>query len=209
MNQAKKGIIFSVTPIAEQTVEVVIKVPMDFEFRAGQYIWLMIPELKYPDPRGNTRMFSIASSPANKDKISIIFRISESGFKKTLVEMAPGSEVIFSGPFGPLKLPENNSTPIVFVAGGVGVAPLLSMVRFSSETASGHKITLIYPNASETKTAYLDELEQIEKSNSNFKLVKVFGQLNEKILEEFTSQKVSWFVIGPRAFVEYVGNILI
>lgn len=209
MNQAKKGIIFSVTPIAEQTVEVVIKVPSDFEFRAGQYIWLMIPELKYPDPRGNTRMFSIASSPTDKGKLSIIFRISESGFKKTLIELTPRTEIIFSGPYGPLKLPENNSTPVIFVAGGVGVAPLLSMVRFSSETASAHKITLIYANASETKTAYLNELEQIEKSNPNFKLVKVFGQLDEKILEEFTSQKVSWFVMGPRAFVEYTGNVLI
>lgn len=209
MNQAKKCIIFSVTPIADQTVEVVIKVPIDFDFRAGQYIWLMIPELKYPDLRGNTRMFSIVSSPTDKGKLSIIFRISESGFKKTLIEMAPGTEIVFSGPYGPLKLPEDNSTPIVFVAGGVGIAPLLSMIRFSSETASGHHITLIYANTNEAKTAYLNELEQIEKSNPNFKLVKVFGQLEAKSLEQFISPQTTWFVIGPRAFVESAGNILI
>ncbi len=71
MNLAKKGTIVSVKQIAKRTIEVAIKVPEDFNFIAGQYIWLMVPELKYPDPRGNTRMFSVASPPNRKGELEL------------------------------------------------------------------------------------------------------------------------------------------
>jgi len=82
MNLARQGTIISVRQIAKQIIEATIKVPEDFSFFAGQYIWLAIPELTYPDPKGNTRMFSIASSPTHKGHITIIFRTGDSGYKK-------------------------------------------------------------------------------------------------------------------------------
>ena len=212
MNLSKKATIGSVKEIAKQTVEVVIKVPEDFTFVAGQYIWLMIPELKYPDPKGNTRMFSIASSPNKKGELDIIFRTSESGYKRTLIEMAPGAEIAFSGPFGPLKLPEDNSRSVVFLAGGVGVTPLLSMIRFSNETKSGHKISLVYANKKEEEAVYVDELSQIEKENPNFKLVKIFGQPETELFKQFlpgkSDIKTSWYVVGPEGFVDFAGKFL-
>ena len=60
VNLTKKGRIISVKRITKRTTHVAIKVPEDFSFIAGQYIWLMIPKLEYPDPKGNVRMFSIA-----------------------------------------------------------------------------------------------------------------------------------------------------
>ncbi len=212
MNLAKKGTIISIREVAEQTVEVAIKVPEGFSFFAGQYIWLMIPELEYPDPKGNTRMWSITSSPNRKGELEIIFRTGKSGYKKTLVEMEPGEEIVFSGPFGPLRLPENNSLPVVLIAGGVGVAPFLSMIRLSTETHSGHKITLVYANNSKEEAAYLDELIQIEKENSNFKLSGFFGLLQENQLKAsingYLGQKVVWSIVGPDGFVNFVSGYL-
>ncbi len=212
MNLAKKETIIAVKQIALQTVEVAIKVPEDFNFVAGQYIWLQVPELKYPDPKGNTRMFSISSSPNKKGELDLIFRVTESGYNKTLVEMFPGSEVIFSGPYGPQKLPEDNSLPLVFFAGGVGVASFLSMIRFSTETKSGHNIVLIYACESEKEIVYLDELKQIEKENLNFKLFYTFSILKEdqlsKMISGYDSSKTLWSVIGPKSFVDFVGRYL-
>ncbi len=212
MNLAKKGKIISVKEIAKRTIEVAIKVSDDFNFCAGQYIWMMVPELKYPDKRGNTRMWSVASSPNKKGELDIIFRKSGSGYKKTLVEMAPGSEIIFSGPYGHMGLPEDNSPPVVFISGGVGVAPFLSMVRFSTETRSGHRITLISAHKSKEEIVYLDELLQIEKDNPNFKLLSIFGKLRERQLRKLVNghigQKTIWSVIGPQGFVDFVGKYL-
>ncbi len=212
MNLAQKGIITSVKQIAMRTTEVVIKVPADFNFIAGQYIWLQIPILKYPDVKGNTRMFSISSSPNKKGELGIVFRNTESGYNKTLTEIIPETEVIFSGPFGPLKLPENNSLPIVFLAGGIGVSPFLSMIRFSNENHSSRKIILIYVNTNEKEIVYLDELRKIEKENSNFKLYCTCGLLKERVLKdslgELINQKVIWSVIGPKGFVDFVSKYL-
>ncbi len=212
MNLAKKGTIISIQQIAERTIRTAIKVPEDFNFIAGQYIWLAIPQLKYPDPRGNTRMFSIVSSPNKKGMVDIIFRTGQSGYKKTLMEMPPGAEILFSGPYGPLRLPEDTSVPIVFIAGGVGVAPFLSMIRFFGETHSGHTITLVYANMSEQEAAYLDELVRIEKGNPSFKLFGVFGLLREHQLNgsvgNYIGKRATWLVMGPRGLVNFVEKYL-
>ncbi len=212
MNLAKKGTIVSVKQIAKQTIEAAIEVPADFTFIAGQYIWLMIPELKYPDPRGNARMFSVASSPNKRGEIDIIFRMSGSGYKKTLAEMMPGEEVVFSGPYGSLTLPKDDSVPLVLIAGGVGVASFLSIVRFSEETRSGRKITLVYANPTENEAAYLDELRRIEQKNQNFKLFTLLGvpkgfQLR-KLIKDHAGSKAVWAVIGLRGFVDLAAKEL-
>ncbi|OGN08436.1 MAG: hypothetical protein A2750_01805 [Candidatus Yanofskybacteria bacterium RIFCSPHIGHO2_01_FULL_45_42] len=213
MNLAKKGTIISVKQVAKRTIEVAIKVPADFSFRAGQWIQLILPELKYPDLKGNTRMFSIASSPNRKGELNIIFRSGPSGYKRTLTKMEPGTEVIFSGPYGSMELPQDTSRPFVIIAGGVGVAPFLSMIRFSSETASGHKVSLIYANIHKEETAYLDELLRIEKENPDFKLLNIFGQLKngqlKKAVNGLMNQKAIWSVIGPQGFVDFVGKYLL
>lgn len=213
MNLAQSATIVSVKPIAKQTVVVTIKVPDDFTFSAGQYIWLMVPKLAYPDSRGNTRMFSIASSPNHRGELDIIFRTSPSGYKKTLSEMPPGAEVLFSGPYGHMILSDNTQLPIVLIAGGVGVAPFLSIIRFLTETHSDHKILLIYANASESSAAYLSELIQLEKNNPNFNLTAVLGVVHADQLREaikgYLAKKTIWLVTGPQGLVNMVGKYLI
>lgn len=54
----------------------------NFLFQAGQYIRLVLPKMDADDAKGPARLFSIASSPNNKEKINIAFRASPSGYKK-------------------------------------------------------------------------------------------------------------------------------
>lgn len=212
MNLAKTGTVSSVKQIAQRTLEVTLKVPEDFTFLAGQYIWLMIPELTYPDPRGNTRMFSIASSPSRKGEVTIVFRTSDSGYKKTLCEMAPGTELIFSGPYGHMVLPKDKTAPIVLIAGGVGITPFLSMIRFSTEVNSGHRIILIYANTNKSEAVYLSELNELEKKNPHFICSSIFGRLREiklkKALNGSAKKRAIWSIAGPQGFVDFVAHYL-
>ena len=212
MNLSNEGTIIFVKKVAERTFEAAIKVPASFSFIAGQYIWLMIPKMKYSDSRGNTRMFSIVSSPNKKGEINIIFRISESGYKKTLVEMLPGARVVFSGPYGSLSIPKINVLPLIFVVGGVGVTPFLSIIRFADEIHSNQRIILIYANNNKSEAVYLDELKRMERTYPCFKLFEIFGPLRERALKKvvngYIRYKAIWFIIGLRGFVNFTGKYL-
>jgi len=116
------------------------------DFKAGQYIQISVPKLLYPDPRGNSRVFSIVSSPNNMDEISIAFRNSESSFKRTLIELPVGSSVNVEGPSRFFTLPKKDNKHIVFIVGGIGITPCLSMIRSAKEDELNHKITLLYSN---------------------------------------------------------------
>lgn len=116
---------------AEKTYEVSFNLSgKSFSFIAGQYIRVTVPKLLYDDQKGPSRVFTIASSPNEKNKLAIAFRDSESGFKKTLLELSQGSLVEIEGPFGYFTLPKNTSRPLIFIASGIGITPFLSMIRF-------------------------------------------------------------------------------
>jgi len=193
--------------VAENTLEVTFDVRgKTCVFRPGQYLTVMLPELKFPDPKGNSRVFSIASSPDNKESISIVFRLSGSGFKQTLSELPIGSLVTADCCWGNFTLPEDSSAPLVFVAGGVGVAPFMSSIRFVVEEKLPHRITLIYANKDKASAMYLAELEDIAAHNKNVTLKTVFGAVDRAILDECVQQQkdAKWFVAGPAVMVNTV-----
>src|SRR3989344_9110436 len=96
--------------------------PKGFSYLAGQYIYITVPKLLYADARGDTRHFTLSSSPS-EDKFAITTRMrDESGFKKTLDEMKDGEEVSISGPNGTFVLDnERDTKEQVMIAGGIGV----------------------------------------------------------------------------------------
>lgn len=203
--------IFEKKIIAEKTHEISFDVSgKDFVFEVGQYVRVSVPELKYSDPKGASRLFSIISFPENKTKISVAFRDSESGFKKTLTELPLGSFVTLEGPFGYFTLPEDTSVPIVFVAGGIGITPLLSMIRFVAHEKISCQITLLYANKSEESAAYLRELEKIDDQESCFVLKNTFDRLDAEFVQSSIEDipRARWFVVGPPAMVASAKSVL-
>lgn len=198
--------------IAKDTVEISFDlVNQDFKFQAGQYIQISIPKLLYPDPKGASRVFSICSSPNNKKNISIAFRNSGSGFKRTLADLPAGTAAVTEGPFGFFTLPKNLSqSTIVFIAGGIGITPCMSMIRFADEGQLSSKITLLYANRDKESAAYLPELQAIAQKNSDFSLINKLGRIDI----DFIGQSIKnlnepiWYVVGPPAMVADVREML-
>ncbi|MFC1608717.1 PAS domain-containing protein [Patescibacteria group bacterium] len=184
--------------VAEDTTEASFEVRSDFNFEAGQYVRLTIPNLKKDALGGNTRDFTIASSPNEKGIIRITFRNSKSEFKKSLLGMSMGSSIQIQGPLGMFTLPESSNVPIVFIAGGVGVTPVLSMLRYIDDNKAGHNIQVIYANSKREKAAHLDEMLEISKRNSGVKIVEKIGIVNIDFIRDNIeySGDTLWYLCG-------------
>jgi len=197
--------------IADKTNEVSFGLSdKEFIFIAGQYIQMGLPELLYPDPKGASRTFSIASSFNDKEKISITFRDSGSGFKRTLMELSLGTLIDIEGPFGFFTLPRNVSQPIIFIAGGIGITPCISMIRFADEENRSGLITLLYANRDKESAAYLDELEAIAVRNPRFVLKNKFGRIDADFIRDSVKNlnEPIWYIVGPPPMVAAMRDLL-
>jgi len=196
--------------VAEGTLEVSFKRPDNFAFQAGQYIQLGIPKLLYADHKGTSRVFSIASSPLDQEKISVAFRDTSSGFKRSLKELPENAPVNIEGPHGFFTLPQNPAYPLVFMAGGIGITPYLSMIRFAAERGLTFPITLLYANRNKERAAYLEELRDIANSGKYFTLKNKFGKIDEQFIQQSVKNigQYAWHIAGPPAMVDYMRNIL-
>lgn len=195
--------------VALNTLEVTFKRPENFHFKAGQYLQIELLAMPYKGPGSNSRVFSIASSPGDTE-IQIAFRRSGSGFKRSIASMPLGSEVNIQGPYGYLTLEKELGYPLVCVAGGIGITPCLSMIRFAREAKLNTPITLLYANHNRQSTAYMSELGAISDQNKWLKLNYVFGLIQRDSVHKITKRTHNnrWLVTGPPAMVEHVRNLL-
>jgi len=199
--------------ILEGIIELEFQLESELEFLAGQDVSITIPEMPYPDSKGNRRYFSIASSPLDKTHIKIATRISDSGFKKTLLALEESDEVLVDEPYGEMILPDSTEQPLVFIAGGIGITPFLSMLRYIKEKNLNYDATLLYSNKTEAGTPYLEELQGMDRVLKNFRLLLVMtddedwiGE-NRRINQSLITEKipnyldVKFYFAGPPGLV--------
>lgn len=118
-----------------------------FSFVPGEYTELHVAHAS-PDNRGQSREFSIASTP--KDALVTIITTfppngqRQSTFKQALRALQPGDQVDLAQPRGDFVLPKDPSIPLVFVAGGIGVVPFMSMVESLATKNQQRDIQMIH-----------------------------------------------------------------
>lgn len=208
LNRFHEAELVSQNTIAEDTTEVCLKIADEFTFIPGQYVWLLLPMLKYDDKRGNLRAFSIASPPNNEHIISIAFRNSASGYKKTLTEMPNGSKVTLYGPHGFFTLPEDTNTPVVLLAGGIGITPFMSMLKDAKNRKEKRNLTLFYQNTSPGKIAYSEELKTLT-TETNLDFRSKIGRFTKQELGVSTTKEHIWYISGPEAMVQEMTQLLL
>ena len=164
--------------IATGTLQVVFETDEQFTFKAGQYCFITLINPPYSDERGNKRHFSIVNSPNQKGIITFTTRLQDTGFKKALKELPLGSEVQLGPIAGQFTLPDDSTKPLVFIAGGIGITPFMSMLRYVKEESLPYKITLVFSNRDRGSTPYLEELSELAKTLTNFKLILTMTEDN-------------------------------
>ncbi|MCX2723277.1 ferredoxin reductase family protein [Roseibium salinum] len=123
-------------------------------YKAGQFVWLNIGHSPYSL---HENPFSISSAPSSGPNVSFV--IKELGdFTRSLHQVQPGTRAYLDGPYGSLTIEDRCEPGIVLVAGGVGIAPLLGIVREIRLTGDPRKVRLIYGNRTEEQILYADEL---------------------------------------------------
>lgn len=130
------------------------------DFLPGQYFEWTLPH-ENPDTRGNRRYFTIASSPTEPE-LHLGVRIQDGGssFKKKLLTLKEGDQLMAGSLSGEFTLPKDTNAKLVFIAGGIGVTPFRSMVKYLIDMKEKREVTLFYACANENDFVYTDLFNQ-------------------------------------------------
>jgi ferredoxin-NADP reductase len=210
--------------IAEGTMAFHFAKPADFQFRAGQSIDLTLLNPPETDAEGNSRAFSIASAPFDNN-LMIATRMRDTAFKRVLRKASLGLQVKIDGPGGSFVLHRKSEKPAVFLAGGIGITPFLSIIRQAGHDRSPHHLYLFYANRRPEDAAFLDLLSEATKGNPNFHLIATItemdkshrewkgetGYINKEMLTKHlpSLQGPIYYLAGPPAMVAAMRRTLI
>lgn len=133
--------------------------PLDFDFQPGQFVAVRVQV----DGRPHVRCYSISSSPDASGYLEISVR--RQGLVSTMLHatVRAGSKLSISRPGGRFVYPAGDDRPLVLLAGGIGITPLLSMLRYSVAAQPTRPVTLLYSARDRHTLAFLHELQVISE----------------------------------------------
>jgi ferredoxin-NADP reductase len=152
----------------------------NLDYRPGQIIHYELDSLAFPDERGNRRHFTISSSPTEEGIVMFTTRMRGSGFKETLRQAPTGYELTCESPEGEFIMQEGETRlRHVFIAGGIGITPFRSILRYSADTNEPINARLLYFNRSSADIVFRQELEDIARQMPTFSFVNVLTEPEE------------------------------
>jgi ferredoxin-NADP reductase len=209
--------------VAEGTMAFYFDKPSGFEFRAGQAIDIILLNPPETDSEGNIRTFSIASPPF-ENRLMVATRMRDSAFKRVLKGTPLGTAVNIGGPSGSLTLHKNSAKPAVFLAGGIGITPFLSILSQAARDKLAHHLYLFYSNRRPEDAPFLDTLSELQRANPNLRFVPTMtamdksqqkwtgetGVIDSRMLARHLAslQGPIYYVAGPPAMVAALRQML-
>lgn len=189
-----------------------------FPFEPGQYCFIKDP--LFPDP-DEAHPFSIASSPLLASELEFCVK-TYGDWTTSFVQKTEGDEIIISEPQGTFIWKETLSDA-VFLLGGIGISPIMSMLRTIKLTKQQVKITIIYGNRMLETIAYEQALKKLQKDIPHLKIIHIFSHLDEHsswsgykgfITKELVEKEINltanpdFYFIGPAIFIKKMRAIL-
>lgn len=193
--------------IAPDIYDFIFESNKKLKFKAGQYLEWTLPQLK-PDSRGSRRYLTLASSPSESEiRIGVKYYESPSSFKKTLLDLQ--TPIVASQLAGDFTLPKDPNIKLVFVAGGIGITPYRSMIKYLIDKNEMRDIVLIYINKTAQEIVYKDIWDQ-----SGIKAIYIntseVGHLNSQMITanipDYNSR--TWYISGPHVMVTATESLL-
>lgn len=183
-------------------------------FIPGQYICISFHKNGRKSPY---RCFSVTSIPGD-DGLQLGIRLG-GAFTKTLSKLSKGTQIDVLGPYGDFVVSKDLDEYLVFIAGGIGITPYMSIIRTLLKSGSKIPILLLYSSNYSSTMSYIDELIYLSKKYANFKLIPfitleedqkldikiVNGFIEKSHIEKIVSKDYltnTYFICGPKLFTQ-------
>lgn len=160
--------------ITDGTMEFIMEKPEGFQFRAGQFLDIVLHGATGAPKSDYIHGFSIVAAPS-EDYIAIATRMRGTTFKEALRALPDGSEVKLDASYGAFTLPREITKPIVYLIGGIGVTPVRSMIAQATHDRSAQKLTLIHANSKPANAPFAADFKGFARDNPDFTFVRAFS----------------------------------
>lgn len=206
--------------LAPDIYDFVFATPQKFAFEPGQYMEWTLGH-NDSDTRGNRRYFTLASSPTESElRLGVKFYDHSSSYKQAMLVMNDKTEIVAAQLAGDFVLPRDPAQKCVFIAGGIGITPYRSMLKYLLDARQKRPIVLFYVNRNVHDIVYKDILDRAERelgiktiyTLSDTKATLPPGWANkitygrptvQMIKTQVSDYKRCWFYIsGPQAMVD-------
>lgn len=196
------------------TLDFIFKPNQKLAFAPGQYLeWTL--KHHNSDSRGNRRYFTLASSPTEDNiRIGVKFYEKGSSFKKAMLSMT--GQIVAGNLAGDFTLPLEKEKKLVFMAGGIGITPFRSMLKFLIDKKEKRDIIIMISNKNDKDILYGDILSEAQnelgiknvctltdKSGIQEKWRGKVGRIDAKMIEEEIPdfKERIYYLSGPHAMV--------
>ncbi len=189
----------------------------NMSFYPGQFFMV-----RFEDSKTLQRAYSIASSPEQKGHLDITMNLVAE-FTHKLWNTKVGGYLIFKGPYGKFYFTEDMKTNLVLIGGGLGITPLMSIIRHCTGKKLQNKISLLYSARTPADIVYYREIKSLKNQNPNLsygititrplpehKWQGRTGRIGISLLKEsIESIETSlYFLCGPLGFVKSIISML-
>jgi ferredoxin-NADP reductase/ferredoxin len=211
------GQLLASEPLTPSIRRLVIALPpgIRFRYRAGMHVELKTPGVAKP------RTYSIATAPDDDglppDRLLEFFvtRHDRGQASGSLHGLEPGAPIDLHGPYGNFRLPRDADGPVLCLAGGSGLSPILSIARRRLATGFVRPLTLVLSVRDRSEVFALDALHALARRHGNFSYVIALtrgteapagwrlGRIPDWLAEELPDLS-TWHVLaaGPPTFVD-------
>lgn len=188
-------------------------------YEPGQFA--MIHLFNHDDTVWKKKAYSMSSSPREKRFLEFGIKI-HGEFTQKMATLGVGESIGVQAPFGNFIYKPAVHADLVIFAGGIGITPFISMMRFAGEAAPENQITMFYCNQTENDIAYKKSLDDLSQKNPNFQIIYSvdssltetptyeIGFISEERIKKYApdlSDKY-FFMCGPIPFMKSVRDIL-
>ena len=188
-----------VNRLAQDAVEIVLAGKGDsLRFQPGQFVFVRFAELG-----GEAHPFSITSAP---DEAALRLVVKALGnHTRVLMDLPPGGSAELEGPYGTFSHIALANSRQVWIAGGIGITPFLSMAR--SLDGTGQEIDLYYCTEASDQAYFLKELFQVADRNPRVRVIPIrkvdLGRLSADDIEAASRDlpEKDILICGPPAMI--------